>query len=689
MQKEMRSIVLYYINNLLRMPDNSDFIPYLARWADEYLELLFNIKMDHAIFEKMTSLKAAQKVNDAAEQLLQDEYSEVTDNKHAIQIIILRECIARSEPPNHLNEKYRLIAWADRIAESFRLSVAEREYIRLSVASVGIKCLGSFLESIIRYGYFDNIQIVRSDILSLLQHILKFNSMEVKKVFSRSSNLIQSGLMTITEGGYLCQSKALKDLIFLPPADRKKDIKSIILTKASKTDLLREDFYYMKDDYDFLLNILKSALHKKTQGINILLYGPPGTGKTELTKVLCTDIGCNLYTTSETIVSFSSKERLSEQAVAKSLLRNDGSAVLMFDEAEDVFNCLRSGKANKISINRILESNRTPVVWITNNAYDIDSAHLRRFSFALNMKVPPSEARSNIWKKMLKKNKVFMKEEEIVKLAENYEIPPSFASSSVKVAKLLKNPSAVVRTLDSLEKVCGGKMRKPDKDPSKKKFLPELLNSDTDLNTLCRHIIAKGIKRFSLCLSGPPGTGKSEFVRFIAEQINLPVLQKRASDLISMFVGQTERNIAKAFREAEEEKKFLIFDEADSFLRDRKQASRSYEITEVNEMLTWMESHPLPFACTTNLLEGMDGASLRRFTFKIKLSYLTASQCSLAFKYFFGIERNIDLECLTPADFALVANKVNILNITSPCEILEMLRAEDRYKETKSMKIGF
>jgi len=50
--------------------------------------------------------------------------------------------------------------------------------------------------------------------------------------------------------------------------------------------------------------------------------------------------------------------------------------------------------------------------------------------------------------------------------------------------------------------------------------------------------------------------------------------------------------------------------------------TRSWEITQVNEMLTWMEDHPLPVCFTTNFMERVDSASLRRFTFQIVLNYL-------------------------------------------------------------------
>ena len=90
---------------------------------------------------------------------------------------------------------------------------------------------------------------------------------------------------------------------------------------------------------------------------------------------------------------------------------------------------------------------------------------------------------------------------------------------------------------------------------------------------------------------------------------------------MSMWVGGTERRIAAAFAEARDTGAFLVFDEADSLLAVRRFAHRSWEVSQVNEMLTWMESHPLPFACTTNFGEHLDPATLRRFVFKVTLDY--------------------------------------------------------------------
>jgi transitional endoplasmic reticulum ATPase len=68
--------------------------------------------------------------------------------------------------------------------------------------------------------------------------------------------------------------------------------------------------------------------------------------------------------------------------------------------------------------------------------------------------------------------------------------------------------------------------------------------------------------------------------------MGVPLLQKRASDLLDAFVGGTEHKIAGAFAEARDTGAFLMFDEADSLLQERAHAVRSWEISEVNEMLT-------------------------------------------------------------------------------------------------------
>ena len=219
------------------------------------------------------------------------------------------------------------------------------------------------------------------------------------------------------------------------------------------------------------------------------------------------------------------------------------------------------------------------------------------------------------------------------------------------------------------------------------------METDLDLTDLADRLQRSGERWLSMCLQGPPGTGKSAYAQWLSDRLGLEVMHRRASNLVSMWVGETERNIARAFAEARDTEAFLIFDEADSLLADRRGAHRTWEVSRVNEMLMWMESHPLPFVCTTNDGDRLDSASLRRFVFKAKLEFLKSESAAVVFRTFFGVEappalRTVDL--LAPGDFAVVRRKADVLgNLLDGEALLEMLRAECRVKPQHTASIGF
>jgi SpoVK/Ycf46/Vps4 family AAA+-type ATPase len=286
-----------------------------------------------------------------------------------------------------------------------------------------------------------------------------------------------------------------------------------------------------------------------------------------------------------------------------------------------------------------------------------------------------------------------MSSEEIEELAKDYELAPSFTNSAIRSATLLGDKGALRKTLDSLEKAIAGEGRPQKPLNPTVNFRLDLANTDQDLTDLTQRILSSGRLDFSICLYGAPGTGKSEYLAYLANQMGLPPLQLRASDLLNRYIGETEKRVAKAFNVAKSEKKFLIFDEADSLLQDRRSAHYSWEVSQVNEMLTWMERHPYPFAYATNFMEKLDEASLRRFSFKVKYKYLNQDQIKMAFQHFFGQKTTnlSNLGCLrrlTPGDFALVARKVTILGLTQVSDLVKLLLEEQAAKSAKT-EIGF
>jgi transitional endoplasmic reticulum ATPase len=147
-----------------------------------------------------------------------------------------------------------------------------------------------------------------------------------------------------------------------------------------------------------------------------------------------------------------------------------------------------------------------------------------------------------------------------------------------------------------------------------------------------------------------------------------------------------------AFEEAADLRAFLIFDEADSLLRDRFAAHHSWEVTQVNEMLTQMERHPGPFACTTNAPELLDAAAGRRFLFKVRFLPMTADQIAKAFRGAFGANPPgfvLKLGGLTPADFATVARKASALSERDPRILTQWLETEAQAKPDAGRRIGF
>ena len=106
-----------------------------------------------------------------------------------------------------------------------------------------------------------------------------------------------------------------------------------------------------------------------------------------------------------------------------------------------------------------------------------------------------------------------------------------------------------------------------------------------------------------------------------------------------------------------------------------------------------MESHPLPFACTTNYGEHLDPATLRRFVFKLAFSYLAHDQVEAAFRGYFALTPPAQLStltALTPGDFAVGCRKAEILGrLREPDALAAMLRAECDAKPDRPRTIGF
>ena len=542
-----------------------------------------------------------------------------------------------------------------------------------------------------------------------LPMLLGVSANTVHRRFGADAPLVRSGLVSIDSDGDLDIVSRLHRLATVP-GDASLDVHHLLLGTASASELQWSDFDHVAADRDHVERLLKGALDTGASGVNVLLYGPPGTGKTQFCKVLAERLGVNLFSVGESDDDGGEPvrgERLQELRLAQRLLARNRRSLLLFDEMEDLLSDSLAGLAflgrpfrsgprfrdggSKVFMHRLLEQAPAPTLWTMNDAREVSPAILRRMMFALELRPPTPRVRARIWARQLDRHDIEAGPDDALALAGEFEATPGVAAGATAAARLGGGDIATVRRgVRSLSRVLSCE-RPPQRTPAR--FDPGLVNADTDPADLAERLAGLGERRFSLCLQGPPGTGKSAFVRYLAERLGLEVVQKRASDLMSMWVGGTEKRIAEAFAEARDTGAFLVFDEADSLLADRRFAHRSWEVSQVNEMLTWMESHPLPFACTTNFGEHLDPATLRRFVFKVTLDYLTPAQAEAAFRGYFALFPPAELAALTvltPGDFAVVRRKAGILDrLSEPESLVAMLGDECDAKPDRPRAIGF
>jgi len=540
---------------------------------------------------------------------------------------------------------------------------------------------------------------------------------KVKKALSPRSKLSQSGLISVDRSGSNSLGNKI-DILSSEFSDKmmslSDDVEEMVrdsVRKCTAASLEIDDYSYLDNDLNILIPYLKNALMKREKGVNILFYGKPGTGKTELTKAIAKKLKVNIYEVSyanEDDEPISGEKRLKAYKVGQSFFANN-NVILMFDEIEDVVGSNESmnffappKQQNKGWMNRMLENNPIPSIWITNDIYSMDNALVRRFDMTIEIPIPPKAKRKEI---IQKECGDVLNEKTIDKIAANEAIAPALVSRAAKVIggteKIDNKDAAFENIINHTLKAQGyPKIQNSTEETLPESYDPSYINTDADLLQL-----AKGIKAHPnarICLYGVPGTGKSAFGKWIAQYTNKPFVLKKGSDLISMYVGGTEKNIANAFSEAKQEGAVLVFDEVDSFLQDRRGAKNSWEVTQVNEMLVQMENFNGIFIATTNLMSGLDQASLRRFDMKLEFGYLKPNQ---AWKMFqneckaLGIadllkdslkQRILALQNLAPGDFAAVKRQHKFRPIADPQDFFDRLREEIAVKEDKGeKKMGF
>lgn len=527
----------------------------------------------------------------------------------------------------------------------------------------------------------------------------------------RAARIVCVEQSEVGRGLRLTIPSGLRNAIF-SDADNIQMLMRSFLEKAAEPTLDADAFAHIRAETDLLTAYLSKASARGIPGINVLIYGPPGTGKTEYVRWLASHLGKPLFQVRDVDdegTAISGLDRLASFQLSQRFLQKS-DALMLFDEIEDVFPSSdgffvsRKPDAGKMFINRLLESNPVPAIWISNEISHMDKAYLRRFDFSFEMDIPPITARRRILRNHLAGFEI--PEEMINELAQQEQLTAAQIEKAAKVVNLSATKpddreATLALVIKNSQSLLRQKTNEVPQTLSECAYELDYLNPDCDLERLVAQLRDAPQSVGALCFYGAPGTGKTALAHYIAREIEVPIMIRRASDILSSYVGETERKIAAMFKTARQDGALLLLDEADSFLSERQTARTSWEVSAVNEMLTQMESFNGLFICSTNLMSRLDAASLRRFALKIKFDYLQPEQRWRMFLAQINeSSRDNETECraalnqlnnLTPGDFATIRRQAALLNVSLTAdELLTRLTKECESKRCdQKQQIGF
>lgn len=541
----------------------------------------------------------------------------------------------------------------------------------------------------------------------------------VRTALSGQGILARSGLVSVDYAGVYCLkaklnllSEQFAEYISMADTDPVSLLREAVFPSAPAT-LTLSDYPHLQASLSVLRPYLHAAVQSTRKGVNIFLHGAPGTGKSELARAVAAELSIDLFEiASEDTegVPLQSGLRLRAYKAAQCIFAKR-RALLVFDEVEDVFNDGDShfgrkstAQARKAWMNRMLEQNAVPTLWISNSVRCMDPAFIRRFDMVIEVPVPPKQQRERI---LAEACADVLDAVAVKRLARCETLAPAVATRACAVVRTVLDDlgpeagSAAAELLINNTIAAQGHSPISKDDPSRlpDTYDPAFIQADVDLQN-----VAEGLCRAKagrLCLYGPPGTGKSAYARWLAEKLGAPLFIRRASDLLSKWVGENEKNIAQAFSSAEHAGAVLLIDEVDGFLQDRRGTDRGWEASLVNEMLTQMEAFSGVFIASTNLMDNLDQAALRRFDLKVQFGFLTADQAwRLLVRYCEALGLPTPpaslppelamLTNLTPGDFATVARQYRFHPFTVASEFIAALRSESTLKGAKKpLPIGF
>jgi hypothetical protein len=250
--------------------------------------------------------------------------------------------------------------------------------------------------------------------------------------------------------------------------------------------------------------------------------------------------------------------------------------------------------------------------------------------------VPRLDARTELWQRCLPE----LPREAAQALSERYAVTGGVIEMAARAAQAttgLDEPAAA--DLDvAVRQQLYGRLSRLGKQLETPYTLDDVISDDDTLAALHEIVLAiserrrvreewglRGAAGISVLFSGSPGVGKTMSATVIASALSLSIYEIDLSQVMSKWVGETEKNLAEVFDAAEPGHVVLLFNEADSLFgkrsTDASSANDRYANLEVNYLLQRLERFGGLSILTTNLTKSIDLAFRRRFAYDVQFTF--------------------------------------------------------------------